>query len=78
MEDFALETTTQGSRAVVGEINRNYVGTVASLAAGEGLSGAVSRRLGNRPSNGGNSGPKGIQGPDKTLDAGTDVTPPAE
>ncbi len=78
MEDFALGTTTLGSRAVVGEINRNYVGTVASLAAGEGLSGAVSRRLGNRPSNGRNSGQKGIQEPDKTLDAGTDVIPPAE
>lgn len=89
MEQFALATTTQGTRGVVGEINTNYKNAMASGfeqmgASPSRLAGPGSRnhrRVANDSgrANGSNGNfTYGSSGSDPTLNAGTDIIPPAE
>jgi hypothetical protein len=91
MENFALSTTTQGSKAVLNAVEEGYRGIVTEAAAGRigyggpgdgGGSGYDPPRL-TGPGGGGNgprfgSGGSGAAPPtDSALTAATDVIPPA-
>ncbi|MDD2859461.1 MAG: DotA/TraY family protein [Acidiphilium sp.] len=90
MEQFALATTTQGTRGTVGEINRVYQGEmdarlasagISRLAGGGGsgrLSGPASQNRGGRGNSNNGNNSSGASGTDATLNAGTDIIPPAE
>lgn len=90
MEQFALGTTTQGTRGVVGEINTNYKGAMANgleqiggggagLLAGPGSrNGRRGRNDSRRGNNSNGNSDTASSGSDPTLNAGTDIIPPAE